>query len=188
VLFNEHLKEMFAKFFEQKDTFALGVCNGCQMMSQLKNIIPGAEHWPAFTKNKSEQFEARYITVEVIQSPSIFFKGMEGSIIPIPVAHGEGFANFEQTGDCERLKENNLISVRFVDNYGKSTERYPYNPNGSLNGVTGMTTTDGRVTIMMPHPERLFRAVQMSYRPEDLFTSEEGPWMRMFQNAGKLFV
>ncbi|MEI6079762.1 MAG: phosphoribosylformylglycinamidine synthase, partial [bacterium] len=183
VLFNDHLKEMFTRFFARKDTFSLGICNGCQMMSQLKGIIPGAENWPEFTKNRSEQFEARYATVEIINSPSIFFKEMSGAIIPIPVAHGEGLANFSRTGNYEMLKEQGLISARFVDNYGSPTERYPFNPNGSIDGITGLTTKDGRVTIMMPHPERLFRSVQMSYRPKDMFTTENGPWMRMFQNA-----
>ncbi len=187
ILFNQSLKEMFAKFFERKDSFALGVCNGCQMMSQLKGIIPGAEHWPEFTKNKSEQFEARYVTVEIINSPSIFFKGMEGSVIPIPVAHGEGFANFDKTGSINGIINNGLVCARYVDNYHKPTERYPFNPNGSIGGLTAMTTTDGRVTIMMPHPERLFRSVQMSYRPKDMFSGEAGPWLRFFQNAGNVY-
>ncbi len=185
VLFNESLKEMFANFFERKDSFALGVCNGCQMMSQLKGIIPGAEHWPQFTRNKSEQFEARYITLKIIESPSIFFKGMEGSIIPIPVAHGEGFADFSRTGSFDEIVKQGLACASYVDNYHKPTERYPFNPNGSKGGLTAITTTDGRVTIMMPHPERLFRSVQMSYRPRHLFTGEAGPWLRFFQNARK---
>lgn len=183
VLFNEYLKEMFAKFFERKDTFSLGVCNGCQMMSLLKDIIPGAQDWPVFLRNRSEQFEARYVTVELKDSPSIFFKGMVGSKIPIPVAHGEGLVDFTKTGDYDNLKELNLISAVYVDNYGKPTERYPFNPNGSVDGITALTTKDGRATIMMPHPERLFRSVIMSYRPKDLFTGENGPWMRMFNNA-----
>lgn len=183
VLFNESLKEMFTKFFERKDSFALGICNGCQMMSQLKGIIPGAEHWPMFTRNMSKQFEARYVTLEVLDSPSIFFNGMQGSFIPIPVAHGEGFADFSRTGSFDKIIKGGLACARYVDNYHKATERYPYNPNGSKDGLTALTTTDGRVTIMMPHPERLFRSVQMSYRPHDLFTSEAGPWMRFFHNA-----
>jgi len=185
ILYNGSLKEMFATFFARKDSFALGVCNGCQMMSQLKGIIPGAEHWPEFTKNKSEQFEARYVTVEILNSPSILFKGMEGARVPIPVAHGEGFANFANTGSYDALAASDLIAVRYVDNYGNPTERYPFNPNGSRDGLTALTTTDGRVTIMMPHPERLFRSVQMSYRPRDLFTGEAGPWQKMFMNAAK---
>ena len=183
ILYNDSLKEMFTKFFARKDSFALGVCNGCQMMSQLKGIIPGAEHWPEFTKNRSEQFEGRYVTIEILNSPSIFFKGMEGSIVPIPVAHGEGFANFSKTGSLDKITKEGLACARYVDNYGKATERYPYNPNGSNAGLTALTTTDGRVTIMMPHPERLFRSVQMSYRPNDLFKGEAGPWQRMFLNA-----
>ncbi|MDD4869999.1 MAG: phosphoribosylformylglycinamidine synthase [Kiritimatiellae bacterium] len=185
VLYNDRLKEMFRKFFARKETFALGVCNGCQMVSQLKGIIPGAEYWPMFTKNKSQQFEARYITVEIMPSPSIFFRGMEGSRLGIAVAHGEGFANFESTGSLDKILENNLLSVRFIDNYGKPSERYPFNPNGSVQGITSVTTTDGRVTVMMPHPERGFRSIQMSYRPEGLFEGEEGPWLKMFQNARK---
>ncbi|NLF39132.1 phosphoribosylformylglycinamidine synthase [bacterium] len=183
ILYNARLKEQFAAFFARKDTFALGVCNGCQMMAQLKEIIPGAEDWPAFTRNVSERFEARYSTVEVLESPSLFFKGMEGSRLPIPVAHGEGFADFANTGSRLRVENAGLVSVRFVDNYGAATERYPFNPNGSPGGITGLTTPDGRVTILMPHPERLFRAVQMSYRPRGMFNGEAGPWMRMFENA-----
>jgi len=188
IMYNGALKEMFTTFFARKDSFALGVCNGCQMMSQLKGIIPGAEHWPEFTKNKSEQFEARYATVEILNSPSIFFKGMEGSKVPIPVAHGEGFANFNSTASTssyDALVKDGLVAMRFVDNYGNPTERYPFNPNGSRDGLTALTTADGRATIMMPHPERLFRSVQMSYRPRDLFTGEAGPWQKMFMNAAK---
>ena len=185
VLYNERLKEMFRKFFARKETFTLGVCNGCQMISQLKAIIPGAEHWPVFTKNKSQQFEARYVTVEVVPSPSVLFKGMDGARVGIAVAHGEGYANFDLTGSSGGILGNNLLSMRFVDNYGKPTERYPFNPNGSLQGMTGFTTTDGRVTIMMPHPERGFRSLQMSYRPAGLYEGEEGPWLRIFQNARK---
>ena len=183
VLYNPELKAMFAEFFARPETFALGVCNGCQMMSQLKGIIPGAEHWPAFTRNRSEQFEARYVTLEVMPSPSVFMKGMEGSRLGIPVAHGEGFANFEVTGSQAAVTDGGLITSRYVDNYGKPTERYPLNPNGSDGGITGLTTTDGRVTIMMPHPERVFRSLQLSYRPDGLCESDEGPWLRMFQNA-----
>ncbi|MCP4756886.1 MAG: phosphoribosylformylglycinamidine synthase [Proteobacteria bacterium] len=185
ILFNAYLKDMFADFFKRKSTFALGVCNGCQMLSQLKEIIPGAEDWPKFVQNRSEQFEARYTTVRVMESPSLFFKGMEGSKLGIPVAHGEGLADFEVIGSFERIMEKQLASMCFVDNYGRPTERYPFNPNGSRQGLTGLTTTDGRVTILMPHPERMFRSVQMSYRPDGMFDSEEGPWLRMFQNARK---
>ena len=183
ILFNQELKCMFKEFFERQETFTLGVCNGCQMLSQLKKIISGAESWPEFTVNQSEQFEARYITAEILNSRSIFFKDMAGSLLGIPVAHGEGYANFERTGSLEALKKNNLLAVRYVDNYSRPTERYPFNPNGSPEGITGLTTPDGRVTIMMPHPERGFRSVQMSYRPGNMFDNEEGPWLKMFRNA-----
>jgi len=183
ILFNEELKDMFACFFARPETFALGVCNGCQMMSQLREIIPGADNWPDFTRNVSEQFEARFVTVEIMASPSILFRGMEGSRLGIPVAHGEGLARFADAASLERLVKGRTVSVRYVDNCGLPTERYPYNPNGSPCGVTGVTTTDGRVTIMMPHPERAFRAVQLSYWPRAVFDGEEGPWLRVFQNA-----
>jgi len=183
ILFNESLFEQFRRFFARPETFALGVCNGCQMVSQLKGIIPGAESWPAFSQNRSEQFEARYVTVEVLPSPSIFFKGMEGSRLPIPVAHGEGFANFATTGSLATAKAAGLVAARYVDNRGQPAVTYPFNPNGSPEGVAGLTTPDGRVTIMMPHPERAFRALQLSWKPADLFTREAGPWARMFQNA-----
>ena len=174
ILFNPKLKAMFKKFFHRKDTFSLGVCNGCQMLSQLKDIIPGAEGWPKFVKNVSEQFEARYSTIEIEESPSIFFKGMAGSRLPIAVAHGEGRVWTDGYVPT-------ICAAHFVDNFGLPTMRYPYNPNGSLGGQTSFTTTDGRATIMMPHPERGFRACQLSYNP-GVF-KENGPWMRMFQNA-----
>ena len=179
ILFNRKLKAMFKKFFHRKDTFSLGVCNGCQMLSQLKDIIPGAEAWPEFKRNISEQFEARYCTLEVLESPSIFFKGMAGSRIPIAVAHGEG--RVEWTGGT-RSCASAIPSLRYVDGRGNPTERYPWNPNGSAGGLTSFTTRDGRATIMMPHPERGFRAAQLSYNP-GVFTGEAGPWMRMFRNA-----
>ena len=174
ILFNDRLKEMFSKFFARPDTFSLGVCNGCQMLSQLKDIIPGAEAWPKFVRNVSEQFEARYATIEIEESPSIFFKGMEGSRLPIAVAHGEGrvWTDGFTPGKC---------AAHYVDGRGRATERYPYNPNGSIGGQTAFTSADGRATIMMPHPERGFRACQLSYNP-GVFV-ERGPWMRMFQNA-----
>ena len=183
VLYNAKLADMFQAFFARPDSFSLGICNGCQMLSQLKDIIPGAEHWPQFKRNRSEQFEARYANVEVFKTPSIFFNGMEGSLLPIPVAHGEGRADFSQTGDFEKCLTKDLITARYIDAKGEPTEQYPANPNGSPAGATGFTTADGRATIMMPHPERCFRAVQMSYRPIDQFTSEAGPWLKMFQNA-----
>jgi phosphoribosylformylglycinamidine synthase len=182
ILFNPRLKDMFAAFFARPDTFTLGVCNGCQMVSQLKDIIPGAEHWPAFTRNRSEQFEARYVTVEILPSPSILFAGMAGSRIGIPVAHGEGFANFQATGDLDAALAEDLICARYVDNYGQPTERYPFNPNGSPGGITALASRDGRATVMMPHPERAFRNLSLSYRPAD-WTRQEGPWLRLFQNA-----
>jgi len=183
VLYNPKLKAMFTTFFARENSFTLGVCNGCQMISQLKDIIPGAEHWPQFVRNRSEQFEARYANVEVMESPSIFFKGMAGSLLPIPVAHGEGRADFSATGEFEKCLTGDLVSMRYIDGQGEPTEVYPANPNGSPAGTTGFTSADGRATIMMPHPERLFRAVQMSYRPKDQFTGEAGPWLKMFQNA-----
>lgn len=174
ILYNDRLKKMFAKFFARKDTFSLGVCNGCQMLSQLKDIIPGAEAWPKFVRNVSEQFEARYATIEIESSPSIFFKGMEGSRLPIAVAHGEGrvWTDGFTPATC---------AAHYVDGRGNATERYPYNPNGSIGGQTAFTSADGRATIMMPHPERGFRACQLSYNP-GVF-KDNGPWMRMFQNA-----
>ncbi|MCK5849284.1 MAG: phosphoribosylformylglycinamidine synthase [Kiritimatiellae bacterium] len=183
ILYNAALKEMFTKFFERSNTFALGVCNGCQMMSQLREIIPGTEGWPDFQRNESEQFEARYVTVEVMDSPSVLLKGMAGSRLGIPVAHGEGLVHFADANGMEALVDKGLLAVRYVDNYGKPTERYPFNPNGSPQGLTGLTSADGRVTIMMPHPERVFRSVQMSYRPAGMFEGDEGPWLKMFKNA-----
>ncbi|MBR4522748.1 MAG: phosphoribosylformylglycinamidine synthase subunit PurQ, partial [Kiritimatiellae bacterium] len=174
ILFNPRLKEMFKTFFHRPDTFSLGICNGCQMLSQLKDIIPGAEAWPKFVKNVSEQFEARYAAIKLEPSPSIFFKGMEGSILPIAVAHGEGRVWTDGFTPV-------ICAAHFVDNKGNATMRYPYNPNGSLGGQTAFTTPDGRATIMMPHPERGFRACQLSYNPGVFKTN--GPWMRMFQNA-----
>ncbi len=177
VMFNPVLAEQFAAFFNRTDTFALGVCNGCQMMAALAPIIPGAQAWPKFTRNRSEQFEARLSLVEVLASPSIFFPGMEGSRIPIAVAHGEGFADFSQRGDARAVHR----AMRFVDHTGAATEAYPANPNGSPGGLTAVTTADGRFTVLMPHPERVFRNVQMSWTPGD--KSAASPWMRMFRNA-----
>lgn len=179
ILFNTRLQDVFQAFFHRPDTIALGVCNGCQMMSNLSSLIPGAEAWPKFTRNQSEQFEARFVMVEIEENPSIFLKGMAGSHLPIVVAHGEGFTNYQQQGN-----PNKVISVmRYIDPKGKATERYPHNPNGSAHGATGFTTEDGRFTIMMPHPERLFRAVQHSWHPADW--EENGPWLSMFHNARK---
>ncbi|MGY4828705.1 phosphoribosylformylglycinamidine synthase [Sphaerotilaceae bacterium SBD11-9] len=177
VMFNPVLAEQFAAFFQRTDTFALGVCNGCQMMAALSPIIPGAQAWPKFTRNKSEQFEARLSLVEVLESPSIFFTGMAGSRLPIAVAHGEGFADFSQRGDAKAVHR----AMRFVDNTGRPTEAYPFNPNGSPGGLTSVTTPDGRFTVLMPHPERVFRNVLMSWTSGD--RSEQSPWMQMFRNA-----
>ncbi|NYG35342.1 phosphoribosylformylglycinamidine synthase [Sphaerotilus montanus] len=179
VLFNPALAEQFAAFFGRPDTFALGVCNGCQMMAALSPIIPGAQDWPKFTRNKSEQFEARLSLVEVLESPSIFFQGMAGSRLPIAVAHGEGFADFSQRGDAAKVHR----AMRFVDHEGRATEAYPLNPNGSPDGLTSVTTADGRFTVLMPHPERVFRNVQMSWTAGAV--SEQSPWLRMFGNARK---
>jgi phosphoribosylformylglycinamidine synthase len=179
ILFNARARDQFAAFFARADTFALGVCNGCQMMSNLHELIPGSGHWPHFVRNKSEQFEARLVLLEVQHSPSLFFAGMEGSRIPVALAHGEGYAEFRDAGELAAAEP--LACLRFVDHRGAVTERYPYNPNGSPRGITGLTTTDGRFTILMPHPERVFRTVQMSWHPEDW--GEDSPWMRMFRNA-----
>ena len=177
ILFNPRARDEFEAFFEREDTFALGVCNGCQMMSNLHEIIPGTSAWPHFVRNRSEQFEARFATVEVQDSPSLFFAGMAGSRLPIPVAHGEGYAEF---ASADRMSEA-LVALRYVDNRGEPTETYPLNPNGSPQGITGLTTADGRFTILMPHPERAFLTVQHSWHPDGW--GEEGPWLRMFRNA-----
>ncbi|WP_273430866.1 phosphoribosylformylglycinamidine synthase [Chitinibacter tainanensis] len=177
ILFNAAARAQFEAFFQRTDTFGLGVCNGCQMMANLSGIIPGAEHWPKFTRNQSEQFEARFVMVEVPQSPSLFFNGMAGSQMPVVVSHGEGFANFSQQGDIGQA----LVAMRYIDSHGKPTQQYPLNPNGSPQGIAGVTTADGRFSIMMPHPERVFRTVQNSWHPSDW--SEDGAWLRMFRNA-----
>ncbi len=177
ILFNARLADQFATFFARPDVFALGVCNGCQMMAALAAIIPGADAWPRFTKNRSEQFEARLSLVEVLPSPSIFFADLVGSRLPIAVAHGEGHADFSQRGDAARVH----AALRFVDHHGRATEAYPANPNGSPGGLTGVTTADGRYTALMPHPERVFRNIQMSWTLGD--RSERSPWMRMFEGA-----
>jgi phosphoribosylformylglycinamidine synthase len=179
ILFNAAMKEQFAAFFGRLDTFGLGVCNGCQMMSNLKSIIPGAEAWPKFTRNKSEQFEARFGMVEVLDSPSIFFADLAGTHAPLAIAHGEGFADFSQTGDLSSV----IGALRYIDNRGQATEQYPFNPNGSPGGLTAVTTPDGRFTVTMPHAERVARTVTMSWHPDGW--GENSPWARMFQNARK---
>jgi len=177
ILFNGAMAEQFALFFGRPDTFTLGVCNGCQMMSQIKAIVPGAGHWPRFLRNRSEQYEARFSMVEVLESPSVLLAGMAGSRMPIAVAHGEGRADFD-SGEQQRLAG---PALRFVDNDGSVANDYPANPNGSPDGLTGFTSADGRATILMPHPERVFRSVQMSWRDPSL--GEDSPWMRLFRNA-----
>jgi phosphoribosylformylglycinamidine synthase len=177
ILFNPRARDQFQAFFARGDSFALGVCNGCQMMSALRELIPGTEAWPRFVKNRSEQFEARLVLVEIPRSPSLFFEGMAGSRVPVVTAHGEGrafFAPGQAGGDA-------IVAMRFVDNRGAVTESYPYNVNGSPLGITGVTTADGRFTIVMPHPERVFRSVQMSWHPDGW--GEDAPWMRIFRNA-----
>ncbi|HOI03340.1 MAG TPA: phosphoribosylformylglycinamidine synthase, partial [Dermatophilaceae bacterium] len=177
VLFNPALAESFHEFFHRPDTFALGICNGCQMMAALADHIPGAEAWPRFTRNRSEQFEGRLSLVEVLDSPSIFFSGMAGSRIPIAVAHGEGLADFSQRGDAAAVHE----AMRFVDGAGRPATAYPANPNGSPGGLTAVTTPDGRFTVLMPHPERVLRNAQMSWTSGSV--DEMSPWLRMFRNA-----
>ena len=181
ITFNPVLAAQFQSFFDRSDTFGLGVCNGCQMFAELASLIPGAEHWPRFTTNQSERFEARLSMVEVLDSPSLFFQGLAGSRLPIAVAHGEGFANFEKRGDPTQA----IAAMRFVNNHGLSTEAYPFNPNGSPQGLTAVTTPDGRFTAMMPHPERVFRQLQFSWAPghADAKPEDLSPWIRLWRNA-----
>jgi phosphoribosylformylglycinamidine synthase len=181
ILFNDQARDQFQSFFHREDTFSLGVCNGCQMLSNLKELIPGADLWPRFVRNESERFEARFSLVEVQKSDSIFFDGMEGSRMPIAVSHGEGRVEVRDTDHLNAIEASGTIAVRYVDNNGNPTQQYPNNPNGSPNAITGLTTTDGRVTIMMPHPERVFRTVANSWAPESW--GEDSAWMRMFRNA-----
>jgi phosphoribosylformylglycinamidine synthase len=183
ILHNNAMRDEFETFFNRSDSFALGVCNGCQMMSHLKDLIPGASHWPQFERNLSEQFEARYSLVEVQESASILFDGMAGSRMPIAVAHGEGQVKFASDAALQQVQSDNLVSMKYVDYLGQATERYPHNPNGSADGITGLTSEDGRFNIMMPHPERLFRTVQHSWHPDEW--GEDGPWLRLFRNARK---
>ena len=183
ITFNPVLSDQFTAFFERSDTFGLGVCNGCQMFAELADIIPGAQDWPRFTSNQSERFEARLSMVEVVDSPSLFFAGMAGLRMPIAVAHGEGFANFSRRGNTKHV----VPAMRFVDNHGQVTERYPFNPNGSSDGLTAVTTVDGRFTAMMPHPERVFRNVQMSWTDLEATGGLDAlsPWMQIWRNARK---
>ncbi|PKQ80317.1 phosphoribosylformylglycinamidine synthase [Aeromonas sobria] len=181
ILFNDNAREQFQRFFERGDTLSLGVCNGCQMMSNLRDLIPGADLWPRFVRNHSERFEARFSLVQVQESPSAFFAGMAGSVMPIAVSHGEGRVEVRDAAHLSALQQSGLVGLRFVDNRGSVTEQYPANPNGSPDGITAVTTTDGRATIMMPHPERVFRTVANSWHPDNW--GEDGAWMRMFRNA-----
>ncbi len=181
VLFNERAREQFATFFTRDDSFSLGVCNGCQMLAQLKALIPGADAWPRFVRNESEQFEARVAMVQVEENPSILLAGMAGSRLPIAVAHGEGRAEFRDSAHLRNMQGSGQVALRYVDHYGQVTTRYPANPNGSPSGITGLTTSDGRATIMMPHPERVVRAVTNSWRPAEW--TRDGAWLRLFRNA-----
>ena len=181
VLFNENAQNQFKTFFHREETFSLGICNGCQMMSQLKDLIPGADHWPRFVRNLSEQFEARLNMVEVLESNSIFLNGMEGSMIPIATSHGEGRVQYSNDGDMNALIEASGVTIRYVDNFGQPAIHYPENPNGSESGFAGFCSEDGRSTIMMPHPERVMRTEQFSWCPDDW--KDHGPWARFFVNA-----
>ena len=181
VLFNDRARVEFADFFAREDAFALGVCNGCQMMSNLHSIIPGSDLWPRFVQNQSERYEGRFVSLKIEKSPSVLFSGMEGSVIPIAVAHGEGYAEFKDAAAAQVCSDSGLVAARFVDNHHRVTEQYPLNPNGSPLGMTALTTTTGRVTIMMPHPERVFRTAAMSWHPADW--PEDSPWMKLFRNA-----
>jgi phosphoribosylformylglycinamidine synthase len=183
ILFNNKARDEFSRFFERSDSFSLGVCNGCQMLSTLKDIIPGAEDWPRFLRNRSEQYEARFSQVRIEESSSLFLQGMTDSVIPVVTSHGEGRAGFSD--DAHLQAAQNLVAMRYVDNRHQLNDAYPHNPNGSPEGITSLTTTDGRVTIMMPHPERVFRTIQMSSvsTQHEQEWGEFSPWMRMFRNA-----
>ena len=181
ILLNSRARDEFSQFFARNDGFALGLCNGCQMLSTLSDLIPGTAGWPRFARNSSEQYEGRLVLVEVLPTPSLFFDGMQGSVIPIVVSHGEGRARFDRPDGAQQLLASGRVALRFVDNRERVTDRYPANPNGSPLGITGITNTDGRVTLCMPHPERVFRSVQMSWHPAEW--GEDSPWMRMFRNA-----
>jgi phosphoribosylformylglycinamidine synthase len=185
ILFNSKTRDAFAAFFSRPDTIALGICNGCQMMSNLKEIIPGSALWPHFVKNRSEQFEARFVSVEILKSNSLFFSGMDGAILPIAVAHGEGYTEYQSQTQMNDVLNHQLATLRYVDNYHKGTSAYPMNPNGSPEGITGFTSENGRFSIMMPHPERVYRVVQNSWHPKAW--DELAPWYKMFANAYQFF-
>jgi phosphoribosylformylglycinamidine synthase len=183
ILFNAQAREQFQTFFERENSFALGVCNGCQMLSNLHELIPGTDLWPRFVRNKSERFEARFSLVEVQKNKSLFLNDLAGSRMPIAVSHGEGRMEVKDAEHLAAIEASGAVALRFVNNYGENTEQYPANPNGSPNGITGLTSKDGRVTIMMPHPERVFRTVANSWHPDEW--REDSPWMRMFRNVRK---
>jgi len=181
IIFNDKAREEFQQFFHRSDTFSLGVCNGCQMLSNLKSLIPGTDHWPRFVQNRSERYEGRLVSLKIEDTPSVLFSGMVGSVIPIVVAHGEGRAEFESDEAANACNQSGLVAARYVDNLHSPTEAYPLNPNGSPFGITSLTSEDGRSTILMPHPERVFRTAQFSWAPKDW--GEDSPWMRFFRNA-----
>jgi phosphoribosylformylglycinamidine synthase len=181
ILFNPIARDEFAEFFARAGTFTLGVCNGCQMLSALKELIPGAERWPRFVRNRSEQYEARLSLVQVARTNSVLFAGMQGSVLPIAVAHGEGFAEFAAHSGASELLKLGQVTLQFIDHYEEPTERYPFNPNGSPLGLAGLSSADGRVTALMPHPERVFRTVQNSWASPEW--GEDGGWLRLFRNA-----
>jgi phosphoribosylformylglycinamidine synthase len=179
ILFNDRARDEFEGFFNREDSFALGICNGCQLLSNLKSLIPGTDHWPHFVRNRSEQFEARFVMVEVQESSSVLLDGMAGSRMPIAVAHGEGRAEFASADAISAASSE--VAIRYIENNGEIAARYPANPNGSPEGIAGLSNADGRVTIMMPHPERVIRTVTNSWHPDDW--QESAPWMRLFRNA-----
>ena len=178
-MFNSRARDQFQAFFNDPSTFALGVCNGCQMMAGLRQLIPGTEHWPTFVRNRSEQFEARLSLVEVVASPSILLRDMAGSVMPVAIAHAEGRARFPNAQSAARVQ----VGMRFVEAQGRVAARYPANPNGSPQGITGVCNEDGRITIMMPHPERVVRAAQFSWHPAAWDAHGRGPWAKVFANA-----
>ena len=181
ILFHEAVRREFADYFARTDAFTLGVCNGCQMLAHLRELIPGAQHWPRFERNRSEQFEARLSLVEILESPSVLLAGMHGSLMPIAVSHGEGRAAFIADDDQQQCTEQGLIACRYNDGRGNAARLYPANPSGTPAGIAALTTPDGRVTVMMPHPERVYRTVQNSWYPPD--AGEDSGWMRLFRNA-----
>jgi phosphoribosylformylglycinamidine synthase len=181
ILMHEQVREEFRQYFDRDDCFSLGVCNGCQMFALLRELIPGAQAWPRFLRNRSEQFEARFSLVEILDSPSVLLAGMSGSRLPVAIAHGEGRPEFAAASDLRRCLEARLVAVRYLSNEGAPAERYPANPNGAVHAIAALTTTDGRATITMPHPERVYRTAQNSWHPRG--AGEDSGWMRLFRNA-----